>query len=256
MASGTWTGLRWVVAPEAAPLASPADNGVDDSYHLFGWSSGYVAFRTHFSGPELGQPASTLSVVIETSADGLHWAVGQSLDVKGLAEFVGVSQLVEGPAGLVAVGKHEGSACGGPMAVAALWTSSDGITWSRIDVAKAFGANNVYSVEAGGAGYVATGESQTGAVQRVWISSDGKTWHPSQLPAAISGKVVIDGATAFGGGFVVAGAVLGDVGCGSSTLNPALWLSASGKTWTRATLSGAMAAPEASIWVSRINDHA
>ena len=253
-ASGTWTGLRWVVDP-AAPFASPMDGGTDESYHLFGWSRGYLAFRGRYAVVDPEQPEQVVAVRVETSVDGLHWTAGQSLNVAGISGLVGVTKMVEGPGGLLAVGRHEGSACGLPQRVEGLWTSSDGISWTRVDVAKAFGDDFAFTVDAGGAGYVATGQSHNG-VPQVWTSSDGKTWQSSPLPGALTGKVVIDGAAAFAGGFVIAGAVPDDAGCASGTLDPALWWSASGKTWARSALPGAVAAPDTSLWIRRINDSA
>jgi hypothetical protein len=76
------------------------------------------------------------------------------------------------------------------------------------------------------------------------------------LPKPTSGKVVVDGATDFAGGYVLSGAQRIDVGCGESEFTPSLWWSADGKSWTRSKLTGAAPASDAWVTVSRISDHA
>jgi hypothetical protein len=262
--SGNWTGLRWVAGPVAPqPSATPTPTGKysDDTWtsaSLFGWSHGYLLFRSRSEELANTEPTSaSLSIHVETSPDGLRWTKGQALDVAGLEYWIGVTEVVEGPAGLLAVGRMIGIACGGPSTVAAIWTSSDGKSWTSVSVAKAFGHNTVYTIDAGSAGYIATGQSSDGAAQFVWVSSDGRTWRQSQLPTSVFGKVVTNGATAFAGGFVLAGAVLGDEGCGGPVkLTPSLWWSADAKTWSRDTLPGSTPGTDASMSVYRINDHA
>jgi hypothetical protein len=66
---------------------------------------------------------------------------------------------------------------------------------------------------------------------------------------------VVNGATSFARGLVVAGAVLGPEGCGgASSIHPAVWWSADGSSWTRESLPGASTAAGASLWIHRLND--
>jgi hypothetical protein len=75
------------------------------------------------------------------------------------------------------------------------------------------------------------------------------------LPKVSSGTLVLDGATSFDGGFVLAGAVLGEGECGGPAhLHAATWWSADGAAWTRSTLPGSMTAANASITVTAISD--
>jgi hypothetical protein len=71
------------------------------------------------------------------------------------------------------------------------------------------------------------------------------------------GTLVVDGGTSFASGYVVAGAVLGDEGCGGARLiTPSLWWSATGANWTRVKLPGATPASDATVAVTRISDRA
>lgn len=79
---------------------------------------------------------------------------------------------VGGP-GLVAVGESWTSSGG---QIAAVWTSPDGVTWTRVAHDEAvFGeGGNMRAVVAGGPGLVAVGETAGRAA--IWTSPDGLTW--------------------------------------------------------------------------------
>jgi hypothetical protein len=151
-----------------------------------------------------------------------------------------------GGPGLVAVGRD------GPVADgegdAAVWTSLDGFTWSRVphdeDVFGGQGEQRIVSVTAGGSGLVAVGfdrpaeQGEGNAV--VWTSPDGFTW--SRVPHdedvfATSGEQYPAGAheermlsvTAGGPGLVAAGFDSVD-DCGWDS---AVWTSPDGLTWSR-----------------------
>jgi hypothetical protein len=229
--------------------------GLIASVSVFGWSRGYVGFRA-VSNPN-AIPATPVSIFSTSSTDGLHWTAVRPLDTEGLP-YLGqvITQTVEGPAGLLAVGWNNVGVCGGPPTVGGLWTSPDGLTWSRVQLPADFASASVYTVDAGSTGYVATGTLKDGATQAVWLSGDGRSWRRSSLPTAF-GKVVVDGATDFSAGYVVSGAVLGGEGCGGAALlTPSLWWSADGKSWTRSKLTGVVPASDATMTVSRISDHA
>jgi hypothetical protein len=215
-----------------------------------------VGFRTAFDQSS-GAEAATFSMVATSSSDGLHWTVGWPMDVESLKDVVDITQVVEGPSGLLAVGHYGRMACGGPATVDALWTSTDGLKWSRVQPPADFTSASVYTVDGGSIGYIASGTLKDGVTQAVWLSADGRSWRQVPLPKTTFGKVVVDGATDFAAGYVVAGAVLGDEGCGGARLlTPSLWWSANGTGWTRAVLTGATPASDATMAVSRISDHA
>jgi hypothetical protein len=195
-------------------------------------------------------------MVSTSSTDGLHWTAGRPMGVEGLTGAVEITGVVEGPSGLLAVGRYPPGICGGPATVNALWTSTDGVTWSRVKPPADFASASVYTVDAGSTGYIATGTLKDGVTQAVWLSGDGRSWRRASLPTAF-GKVVVNGATDFSAGYVISGAVLGGEGCGGAALlTPSLWWSADGKSWTRSKLTGAVPASDATMTVSRISDHA
>jgi hypothetical protein len=255
--AGTWTGIKWVSAGAAFPQTPVAGTGEfsETTVGVFGWSRGYVGFRT--ASDQSSPQTVSFKLVSTTSSDGLHWTAGKAMDVSGLPFAVVVTAVVEGPAGLLAVGESQDKAtCGGPPTVAATWTSTDGVAWALVKPPADFASASVYTVDAGSTGYVATGLLKDGATHAVWLSGDGRSWHQAPLPKATFGKVVVDGATDFAAGYVVSGAVLGPEGCGgSSLLTPSLWWSADGQSWTRSKLAGATPSSEATMTVSRISDH-
>jgi len=148
------------------------------------------------------------------------------------------------PAGFVAVG-IDGS--GGDWD-AAVWTSPDGLTWSRVlhDEA-AFGgpgAQAMTAVETGGPGLVAVGyESLTPDESEppmaadadrdgaVWVSVDGSIWARVPHDEAVfggEGDQVITGVASGPVGIVAVGrAADGD------QASAAVWVSADGSTWSR-----------------------
>ena len=256
--AGQWSGIRWISAGPVFPQTPvPVTDGGSVQVSVFGWSRGYVGFRTAVdqSNPAV---AATMSVVSTFSADGLHWTAGRPLDIEGLMKTtVGITAVIEGPSGLLAVGRYEQAACGGPATVDVLWTSNDGLTWTRVQLPADFASASVYSIDGGSTGYIASGTLKDGVTQAVWLSADGRSWRQAPLPKATFGTVVIDGATDFAAGYVVAGAVLGDEGCGGARLlTPSLWWSANGTGWTRSKLTGATPASDATMSVSRISDRA
>ena len=259
--SGQWNGIKWISAGPVFPQTPIAGSGKAPfiQVSVFGWSRGYVGFRSAEDIPNTVAPA--FAMVSTSSADGLHWTAGRALDIEGLGSAVWIAAVVEGPTGLLAVARSSGGICG-PSIVAALWTSADGLTWTRVQwpAGSAYPAG-VYTIDAGSTGYIASGTLKDGAPPAVWLSGDGRSWHQVPLPKPTSGVVVVDGATGFAGGYVLAGAQRSDIGCGESEstpslYTPSLWWSADGKSWTRSKLAGAL--PAAAVWmtVNRISDHA
>jgi hypothetical protein len=201
------------------------------------------------------------NAVVWTSRDGFVWSrVAHDEDVfGGQGEQRMVSVTTGGP-GLVAVGTDgysykgdEDSFTEGPAelaADAAVWTSPDGFTWSRVPHDEAiFGGldeQRMESVTAGGPGLVAVG-SVTGELvawyahdAAVWTSPDGFTW--SRVPHdeaifATGGENYPAGAheermlsvTAGGPGLVAVGFDSVD-DCGWDS---AVWTSPDGLNWSR-----------------------
>jgi hypothetical protein len=150
--------------------------------------------------------------------------------------------VVAGGPGLVAVGV-------GDTGGAAVWTSVDGITWSRVAHDEAvFGGGEMNSVTVGGPGLVAVGSAGVAAVSAgvaaVWTSVDGITWsrvpHDEAVFSTTGNQVMsrvqkMNSVTAGGPGLVAVG--WSGVGDFSSVLrdpgSAMVWTSPDGITWSR-----------------------
>jgi hypothetical protein len=224
------------------------------SPNVYGWSGGFVAFGS--DGGQGTDPARPPTLVSTSSPDGIHWSAPRAIDVSGFPDHVDIGQVVEGPAGLVAVGRYPADTCGGPPVVAGLWHSSDGISWRAVALPRNMVRVHVETLDGGSAGYIATGKQSDGKTAGIWLSQNATTWRALTLPNPSSGTLVVNGATSFAGGLVVAGAVLGEEGCGGpASIHPAAWWSADGASWTRASLPDASTAAGASLSVHRLDDH-
>ncbi|MBA2380919.1 MAG: hypothetical protein H0V73_02305 [Chloroflexi bacterium] len=114
---------------------------------------------------------------------------------------------------------------------------------------------HLLTVDAGSAGYIATGFLADGTTPAVWTSPDAVAWHGRAVTGKPFGHIVLDGGTSFHGGFVLAGAVLGEEGCGgASHVTPSLWHSSDGAAWARATLPGVSSAASVAMRIRRIDD--
>lgn len=173
-----------------------------------------------------------------TSADGLTWTrVTHDEAVFGGVENQAMSDVTVGGPGLVAVGRDGGGpAWDNPVSPpgqdAAVWTSVDGLTWTRVAHDETvFGGEGgqspaMVSVTAGGPGLVAVGYSFPSSVRAaVWTSVDGLTWslvtHANE--AEMSGTMA---------DVTVGGPGLLAVGSGSN--GAAVWTSPDGLTWSLA----------------------
>ena len=224
---------------------------------MFGWSRGYVGFRSvsQITKSHNGFTVDSDVTVTTASSDGIHWTAGRTLPKAGIGSPVDITAVVEGPKGLLAIGRLGRGVCGGIPTVDVLWSSTDGLTWTRVPLPAAFANSSVYTLDAGSSGYIATGVLTDGATTAIWVSTDGRSWRRASMPKSAAGTVFVDGATAFAGGFVLSGAQQIQLGCGESVQVPSVWSSADGKSWSSPTLPGAI--PAESIWVSvdRISDH-
>jgi hypothetical protein len=249
---GRWTAIRWIDAGRTFPQMSKARSQMA-TVNLYGWSGGFVAFESD------GDPSSDLprpaTLVATSSTDGLHWSAPRPVDISRFPDRVDIAQVAEGPAGLVAVGRFTPDTCGGPPVVAGLWHSTDGTAWQAVALPKDMVRGHVETLDGGSAGYVATGKQADQKTAGIWVSRNATTWHAAALPKPANGTLVVNGATSFAGGLVVAGAVLGPEGCGgTSSIHPAVWWSADGSSWTREALPGASATDDASLSIHRLND--
>jgi hypothetical protein len=162
-----------------------------------------------------------VDAVVWTSVDGLTWSrVPHDETVFGGEENQIMNDVTVGGPGLVAVGYDGCCSWDNPLGVAAVWTSIDGVVWSRVPHDDSvFGSRNdaMVSVTAGGPGLVAVGYSF--GCRPVWTSVDGITW--SRVTDDVPGTCnrVIRDVIATEGGLVAVGH-----GAGS-------WTSVDGTNW-------------------------
>jgi len=180
----------------------------------------------------------------DTAAPGMAWArVPDDQGIFGGAGRQQMDGIVAGGPGLVAVGRDLSAGEGG---AAAVWTSPDGLTWTRVPHDEAvFGGPNweyMWAVVVGGPGLVAVGVDSPGGIDRnaaVWTSPDGLTWTRVPHDEAVFGGPRAQAMTAVvvgGPGLVAVGYDEGGGGWedgGGRAKDAAVWTSPDGLTWTR-----------------------
>ena len=164
-----------------------------------------------------------LDVAAWTSPDGTTWTrVTDNETVFGEKSEQRMRSVTAGGPGLVGVG-HDGWGRN-----AAVWTSPDGITWTRVPHdEEVFGGEDdqmMQSATTGGPGLVAVGidgpDEDRHAV--VWISPDGITWTRVSHDEEVFGgeaELVMASVTAGGPGLVAVG-----VGGPAQDWDPVMWL--------------------------------
>jgi hypothetical protein len=173
---------------------------------------------------------SNANAAVWTSVDGITWSrVPHDEEVFGGQSYQAMSGVTAGGPGVVAVGEDRSRDFDdGDVAV---WTSVDGITWSRVPHEEAvFGAGQVTSVTGADSGLVAVGNegSDDGGDAAVWTSVDGITWSRVPHDEAVFGEAGMQSVTVGGPGFVA----VGTAGSGDDP-HAAVWTSVDGITWSR-----------------------
>jgi hypothetical protein len=158
---------------------------------------------------------------------------------------VRISQLVEGPAGLIAIGVWAASRSDFPAVrrPSLLLQSSDAQSWRYAWVGDVFGGATIEAIEAGRSGYVALGylEASPDYESFVWASSDGVTWQKSSWPLDSDFSIPnamdwgANGVAGFDAGFVAATVRLDEP---QELLTPASAWSVDGATWTGTQMLG------------------
>jgi len=225
-----WTsedGVTWARVPhQEAALGGAGDQEMDG---VAVGGTGLVAVGGEWLGDEA-------DAVVWTSPDGLAWnRVPHDETVFGGAANQLMTDVVAAGPGLVGVGYD---ASGGDRD-AAVWTSADGLAWSRVPHDEAvFGGGASQGIEVvlvAGARLVGVGYDGSGGDfdAAVWTSVDGLAW--SRVP---HDEVVLGGegdqemwdAVVSGGGVVAVGYEdLSATGDGRA----AVWVSADGVAWSR-----------------------
>ena len=184
-AGAVWTsldGLTWSRVPRNATAFGSGSS----MSSVVVWGEGLVAVGTD-------RPADGHAAAVWTSPDGLVWSrVPHDEAVFGGPGDQWMRSVVVGGPGLVAVGVD---ASGGGVGEwdAAVWTSVDGLTWSRVPHDEAvFGGPDTQAMTAvasGGPGLVAVGREGEHSlyVAAVWVSSDGLVWSRVRHDEAVFG---------------------------------------------------------------------
>jgi hypothetical protein len=254
VASGAWKGLTWSRVDDAFPCYVGKDY-CQDFASLFSFGGGYLGFRMAMPSKATAADPNTqgeYAIVPVVSRDGVNWTRGLAIDTA--VPDAAIVQVGEGPAGLIAVARSaDAGLCGTePIWIRGLWTSNDGLAWSKVNLASAFGGAAVYHVAAGEAGYIADGVAADGVTTMVWTSADARNWKPVTLPAQVLEANEADQATSFGAGFVVAAKDFH--GCGSMPLQTnSVWQSPDGTAWTKSNISPATSTRPKSTEIYRVS---
>ena len=229
-----WTGLRWsapaVLPAGGATYATPGD--------VIAWDGGYVAVGSlQYGSQPIDAPAAWWS------SDGRSWTLGY---VGPREETASMGRLVALPRRLVALGTAGKQMCTAPGAgqtcqplPVATWTSTDGRSWVRGPSVPSLAGASIVGLAVHDGRAIAVGD--TGWTHPgVWSSTDGTTWTREPLPASAFAQAHFGELAAFAGGLVVGGGVGGTPPSGGIIANilsaPAVWTSADGLTWQRASL--------------------
>lgn len=173
-----WTspdGLHWSkVPPPASVTYFDSWSGVTEG------GPGLVAVGASSTTGEPAEDAPGLgapSAAVWVSADGSSWSRVPH-DPAAFSDFprdVQMNAVVAGGPGLVAVGHQDAIAADDGFGKAAVWTSTDGLSWERVpDERGLVGGSEAWDVVATSTGLVAAGMADGDAA--VWTSADGLTW--------------------------------------------------------------------------------
>jgi hypothetical protein len=165
------------------------------------------------------------------SADGAStWtrAAGVTAAVLNRPGYEQLTGVAHGAAGWLAVGGSATAATQHPVVVG----SADGRTWTALDGTAAFTGTAqavTPAAAAGPAGYVIVGHAVTGGrtVAAAWSAPGLTGWQPAAAAQPATGNSQMKAVTATGKGYVAVG---------SAGTRPAVWLSATGRTWSLVTL--------------------
>jgi hypothetical protein len=181
----------------------------------------------------IGQDPTVRGIAAWTSVDGLRWAHAPGVSAyRGEHELVYIDSLIAGGPGFVASGT-DGPSGSASTSSAAVWTSSDGLTWSRVPLQASLGSNGfteMTQVVRTATGLLGVGfadgryiHGRLSATAAVWASPDGITWER----VAVNGEAFGTDATI--ADVIQAGPGLVAVGTGG------IWTSPDGATWARAS---------------------
>jgi len=211
---------------------------VTDQTGVFGGTSTQSIHEVVVGGPGLVAVGTDWSsgdsdAAIWVSSDGSEWerVDDPSLSLPGHQALVGVITTADG---LVAVGSDDS----GGDHDAAVWVSSDGLTWTQIDHASLGGPGlqRMVGIAAAGPGLVAVGAAAAedpteGLDAAIWVSEDGSAWERLTAPSfGGAGDQAIQDIAASGTGAIAVGhEFFADTG----DFDAVVWESPDGVSWDR-----------------------
>ena len=162
-----WTSSDGTTWTRTDGIPTVAGVNADSRTVIAGGSAGSSAARP---STRVLEPAGDLDVERRVGLDPWDAPRRGRSGVRHAQEDGVVTELATRADRIVAVGSLETS--GGHRA--AVWTSSDGTSWTPVDEDPSFAEALMTAVAAGGPGFVAVGKNGDGAA--VWTSTDGTTW--------------------------------------------------------------------------------
>ena len=189
---------------------------------------------TRNGASSIGVVVSAIAVVIAacgSSSGSGGWTAATVPEAQGAT----VAAVASDGKAFVAVGQVPKS---GEAAHGAAWTSPDGRTWTAAADQAGFAQEQWVSVADGSGGYLALAQScgNGNCVQNaIWRSSDGTTWTAAAAIGPFGPITPVPGTVAPGGpGWLVGG---WEEGAADSGVQPAIWTSSDGSTWSEAQVA-------------------
>jgi len=215
-----WAAVEWLsledpVSPDQPPIMR-MDAMVDGGELVLGWGRASTPNRNQFN--DMG--------AVFVSRDGRSWRtalIENGVDEVNTSELNGVAV---GPRGYLAYG----GVCCEPEA-RALWHSTDGLEWVRLEIDGDLDPTDVYFAAIVGVegGWVAIGNTIVGQQGQMWTSEDGSNWKLIDGDQAGLASATLSDLAVRPDGLVAVGTVDGQDG----TYDGGIWTSADGRSWQR-----------------------
>jgi len=243
-----WTGTRFIAAGTALDGAGAFLRSPDGKTWKSGASGGTNGFPERIAAGPKGVVAIG-SIDGKTaswaSADGIHWDYHLKVfpTAFGANDMVHVTDVISTSTGWLAVGRDD-VACYAdcvPAPIRALvWTSTDGLAWTRVPAQSALRGGGMNAIAAIDGGFIAGGDADGRAA--FWLSPDGLTWtrvadDPSFQSSTAGDIRRVVGIAVRDGVIVAVGMEQGLGGDYAPTVTA--WRSADGRTWAPASVERA-----------------